>query len=44
MALTQKEIIDREQTNTDSVWLYLEGTFLKAYERSAFAFCTRIIR
>ena len=42
MALTQKEIIDREQTNTDSVWLYLEGSFYKAYERSAFAFCTRI--
>ena len=42
MALTQKEIIGREQTNTDSVWLYLEGSFYKAYERSAFAFCTRI--
>ena len=40
--MTQKEIIDRELCNTDSVWLYLEGTFLKAYERSAFAFCTRI--
>lgn len=39
---TQKEIISREEANRNSVWLYLEGSFYKAYERSAFAFCTRI--
>lgn len=26
----------------NSIWLYLEGSFYKAYERSAFAFCTRV--
>lgn len=40
--MTQKEILDREADNTGSIWLYLEGSFYKAYERSAFAFCTRI--
>lgn len=40
--MTQKEIIDIEQENTGHINLYLEGTFYKAYEQSAFAFCTRI--
>ena len=40
--MTQKEIIDIEQENTGYVNLHLEGTFYKAYEQSAFAFCTRI--
>lgn len=40
--MTQKEIIDIEQNNTGYINLYLEGTFYKAYEQSAFAFCTRI--
>ena len=40
--MTQKEIIDIEQANTGFINLYLEGTFYKAYEQSAFAFCTRI--
>lgn len=34
--MTYKEIIDRENTNVDSIWLYREGMFMKAYERSAF--------
>lgn len=40
--MTQQEIIAREELNRDSIWLYLEGSFFKAYERSAFAFCTRV--
>ncbi|MCQ2116519.1 MAG: hypothetical protein MJY76_00010 [Bacteroidales bacterium] len=40
--MTQKEIIEFEEANTAVIRLYLEGTFYKAYERSAFAFCTRI--
>jgi len=40
--MTQQEIIEREGSNRDSIWLYLEGSFYKAYERSAFAFCTRV--
>lgn len=40
--MTQKEIIDIEQENTGHINLYLEGTSYKAYEQSAFAFCTRI--
>ena len=40
--MTQKEIIDIEQENSGHINLYLEGTFFKAYEQSAFAFCTRI--
>ena len=34
--MTFKEIISREEQNTDSIWLYREGMFMKAYERSAF--------
>ena len=40
--VTQKEIIEFEEANTGVIRLYLEGSFYKAYERSAFAFCTRI--
>ncbi len=40
--MTQREIIEFEETNTGVIRLYLEGSFYKAYERSAFAFCTRI--
>jgi hypothetical protein len=34
--MTYKEILDREDSNTDSIWLYREGIFMKAYDRSAF--------
>lgn len=34
--MTFKEIIEKENTNVDSIWLYREGMFMKAYERSAF--------
>lgn len=34
--MTFREIIGREEQNTDSIWLYREGMFMKAYERSAF--------
>lgn len=34
--MTYKEIIDRENGNIDCIWLYREGIFMKAYERSAF--------
>ena len=40
--MTQKEIVEFEEANTGVIRLYLEGTFYKAHERSAFAFCTRI--
>ena len=33
--MTFREIIERENQNTDSIWLYREGMFMKAYERSA---------
>lgn len=34
--MTFREIISREEQNEDSIWLYREGMFMKAYERSAF--------
>lgn len=34
--MTQKEIYDLEKTNKDRIYLYREGIFWKAYERSAF--------
>ena len=34
--MTFKEIIEIESCNEDSIWLYREGMFMKAYERSAF--------
>lgn len=34
--MTFKEIISREESNEDSIYLYREGMFMKAYERSAF--------
>ena len=34
--MTFREIIEREDQNTDSIWQYREGMFMKAYERSAF--------
>ena len=34
--MTFREILDREDQNVDSIWLYREGMFMKAYERSAF--------
>ena len=40
--MTFREIIDREDQNTDSIWLYREGMFMKAYERSAFFAHTQI--
>ena len=40
--MTFREIIDREDQNTDSIWLNREGMFMKAYERSAFFAHTQI--
>jgi len=34
--MTFREIISLEESNTDSIYLYREGMFMKAYERSAF--------
>ena len=34
--MTFREIIEREDHNVDSIWLYREGMFMKVYERSAF--------
>lgn len=34
--MTFKEILAREESNVDSIWLYREGLFVKAYDRSAF--------
>lgn len=34
--MTFREIIDREDQNEDSIWLYREEMFMKVYERSAF--------
>ena len=33
--MTQKEIIEFEETNTGVIRLYLEGSFYKAYQHSA---------
>ena len=40
--MTFREIISREEQNIDSIWLYREGMFMKAYERSAFFVYTLI--
>lgn len=40
--MTFKEIIIREDANQDCIWLYREGIFMKAYERSAFFMHTYI--
>lgn len=40
--MTFKEITEREDNNKDSIWLYREGMFLKAYEHSAFLVHTQI--
>lgn len=42
--MTLQEIIAAENCNTDRIYLYPEGVFWKAYERSAFAFVRRISR
>ena len=34
--MTFHEIISRESQNEDSIYLYREGMFMKAYERSEF--------
>ncbi len=34
--MTYREILDSEAQNSDSIYLYREGMFMKAYERSAF--------
>ena len=34
--MTFREILSREEANHDSIWLYREGMFVKAYDRSAF--------
>jgi hypothetical protein len=35
-AMTFREIIEREDHNRDCIWMYREGMFMKAYERSTF--------
>lgn len=40
--MTSKEIIALESGNTGSINLYKEGLFWRAYERSAYALCTRV--
>lgn len=42
VTMTQKVFIKHEEVNTSFVWLYLERMFRKAFERSAFAFHTRV--
>ena len=34
--MTFREILSREEANDDCIWLYREGMFVKAYDRSAF--------
>lgn len=40
--MTSKEIIALESGNTCCIRLYREGLFWRAYERSAYALCTRV--
>lgn len=40
--MTSKEIIALEDSNTGCINLYKEGLFWRAYERSAYALCTRV--
>ena len=40
--MTQKEILEAEQWVTNTVTLYYEGMFWKAYERSAYLMCTQV--
>ena len=40
--MTSKEIIALEASNTGCINLYKEGLFWRAYERSAYALCTRV--
>lgn len=37
--MTKKEIYDIEQQNDGKVYLYPEGMFYKAYDRSAYLLC-----
>lgn len=37
--MTLKEITTREKENNSCIFLYKEGIFWKAYEKSAYAFC-----
>lgn len=39
---TIKERIEREQSNCDKIYLYKEGIFYRAYERSAYLWITNI--
>lgn len=41
MNMKMSEIYALEEANKSSIYLYLEGSFYKAYERSAFRFCKR---
>lgn len=40
--MTQKEILELEKGNLDRIFLFSEGMFWKAYERSAFNFVTNV--
>lgn len=40
--MTKKEIFDSEKENLKNIYLYKEGIFWKAYERSAFNFCKHV--
>ena len=37
-----KEVIELEKNNVSEIHLYLEGLFWRAYEHSAFMFCTQV--
>lgn len=40
--MTKLEIFNLEQDNPGNVYLFLEGTFYKAYERSAYLLCKHV--
>ena len=41
--MTQKEIFEREKSNTGFIYLYREGIFWKAYEKSAFRLIREVV-
>ena len=40
--MTKLEICEREDANSGQVYLYPEGTFYKAYQKSAWLLCTKV--
>lgn len=41
---TIKERVEREQSNIDKIYLYKEGIFYRAYERSAYLWINHICK